>query len=115
MAFYVVAQNRRDFRRWVEREQRAPPRAARGARVFVASGCGGCHTIRGLSTGEIGPDLSHVASRTTLAAGTIPNRKGDLADWIRDPQHAKPGNKMPGLRLSARAVQRLVDYLESLR
>jgi cytochrome c oxidase subunit 2 len=114
MAFYVIAQSRRDFERWVEREQQTPQRGAPGERVFVDTGCGGCHTIRGVSNGTIGPDLTHVGSRTTLAAGTIPNRKGYLGGWILDPQHVKPGNKMPGLPLSGRDLQELLDYLESL-
>jgi cytochrome c oxidase subunit II len=115
MAFYVVAQQRRDFERWVDREQREPRRGAPGERVFVATGCGGCHTIRGVSNGAIGPDLTHVASRMTLAAGTIANRRDDLTGWIRDPQHAKPGNKMPGLQLRGSDLRQLVDYLERLR
>jgi cytochrome c oxidase subunit II len=115
MAFYVIAQPRREFERWVDREQRQPRRGAPGERVFVDTGCGGCHTIRGVSNGRIGPDLTHLASRMTLAAGTIPNRKGYLGGWILDPQHVKPGNKMPGLPLRGRDLQQLLDYLESLR
>jgi cytochrome c oxidase subunit 2 len=115
MAFFVIAQRPGEFRRWVAREQRSPPRDAAGARVFRGAGCGGCHTVAGVSRGTIGPDLTHVASRRTLAAGTIPNTTGDLGAWIIDPQHIKPGNKMPGLPLQGEQVQALVDYLQALR
>jgi cytochrome c oxidase subunit 2 len=56
-----------------------------------------------------------VASRRTLAAATIANDRRLLADWIRDPQHVKPGNKMPALGLQGRRLDALVDYLASLR
>jgi cytochrome c oxidase subunit 2 len=78
--------------------------------------CSSCHTIRGTDAiGDVGPDLTHVASRTTLAAGTIPNDPADLAEWIRDPQHVKPGNKMPQIQLSDADRAALVAYLESLK
>ena len=66
-------------------------------------------------TAGSGPDLTHLESRTTLGALTIPNREDELAAWIRDPQRIKPGNKMPALDLSASDLQALVAYLESLR
>ena len=78
--------------------------------------CASCHAIRGTrARGGIGPDLTHVASRRTLAAVTIPNRPLDLARWIADPQHAKPDNKMPGLKLTPPQLHALVAYLESLK
>ena len=62
--------------------------------------CASCHTIRGTSAqGRIGPDLTHLASRSTIAALTLPNTASFLQQWIKDPQHSKPGNKMPGLNL----------------
>jgi cytochrome c oxidase subunit 2 len=115
MAFYVVAESRAKFARWVAREQRRPSTTAPGARVFSTVGCGGCHRIAGVSDGTIGPDLSHVGSRIALAAGTIPNERGRLGGWILDPQHIKPGNKMPALPISGRRLQQLLDYLESLK
>jgi cytochrome c oxidase subunit 2 len=63
----------------------------------------------------VGPDLTHVASRMMLAAGTIPNDRTHLRAWIDDPQHAKPGNKMPQLHLSEQELTALTSYLESLR
>jgi cytochrome c oxidase subunit 2 len=116
MAFYVIAEPRGEWERWAARERQAARAAGTGARVFSAAGCSGCHTIRGTSAnGKVGPDLTHVANRMTLAAGTIPNEKAWLGGWIVDPQHFKPGNKMPGLPLRGRQLRDLVDYLESLR
>jgi cytochrome c oxidase subunit II len=115
MAFYVVAQPRAAFDAWVAREQRPPQTSAPGAGVFTTVGCGGCHTIKGLSNGTVGPDLTHVGGRRSLAAGTIPNAKGWLGGWILDPQHIKPGNKMPALPVSGPQLQQLLGYLESLK
>ena len=79
------------------------------------SGCASCHTIRGTAAdGRIGPDLTHLQSRSTLAAVTIPNDKGHLAGWVLDPQHVKPGNRMPGLNLRGPRFNDLLAYLESL-
>lgn len=116
MAFYVVAERSQRWQRWVARERRPAAAGGTGERLFIRSGCSGCHTIQGTEArGDVGPDLTHVASRRTLAAGTIPNARRRLADWIRDPQHVKPGNKMPALGLRGRRLDALVDYLESLR
>src|SRR5439155_15678866 len=100
MAFFVIAESRAAFDRWVAREQRPPPGGAPGERVFTTVGCSGCHRIEGVSSGTVGPDLTHLASRLTLAAGTIPNARDRLRDWILDPQHVKPGSKMPALALT---------------
>ena len=115
MAFYVVVQSRADFDRWVAREQQPASTSASGAKVFTDVGCGGCHRIAGLSDGSVGPDLTHVGGRMTLAAGTIPNARGWLGGWILDPQHLKPGNKMPALPVSGPQLNQLIDYLESLK
>jgi cytochrome c oxidase subunit 2 len=120
MAFYVFAEPPDRFRAWLAHEAApAPaPRTAderKGEDVFLSNACASCHTIRGTdANGQIGPDLTHVAERTTLAAGTIPNRTGYLAGWILDPQHVKPGNKMPGLNLAGPDFQALLQYVDSL-
>ena len=116
MAFYVIAQPLGRWQRWVARERRsAAPDGGAGERVFMSVGCSGCHTIRGTDArGDVGPDLTHLASRRTIAAGTVPNARGWLGGWILDPQHIKPGNKMPGLPLRGRQLQALLDYLEAL-
>jgi cytochrome c oxidase subunit 2 len=117
MALLVVADPADAFARWLAR-QTAPARGGDrgGGAVFAALGCGGCHTIRGTpAAGRVGPDLTHLAGRRTLAAVTIPNSAGYLAGWILDPQHLKPGNKMPRFDLSGDQLQRLLAYLGGLR
>jgi cytochrome c oxidase subunit 2 len=115
MAFEVVAQPPDDFRRWVAAQER-PASAGDGAKLFQREACGGCHRIRGTAAaGNVGPDLTHVGSRLTLAAGTLANTRSNLEHWIRDPQHVKPGNKMPTIPLSDGEVRRLASYLEGLK
>jgi len=90
--------------------------ARRGQEVFVTSPCVMCHTIGGTTAGSrIGPDLTHVASRRTLAAGTLPNTRGNLFAWIIDPQAVKPGAKMPAAALGPQDLAAVVAYLETLR
>jgi cytochrome c oxidase subunit II len=114
MAVLVVAQPRSAFDRWVAAESRdatqQPPD------TFARGSCADCHSIRGTSAhGDVGPDLTHVASRLALAAGTIPNTPGNLARWIREPQHVKPGALMPDLHLSDADWRALSAYLRTLR
>jgi cytochrome c oxidase subunit II len=121
MAFAVYADPPAKFRSWLANMARplaapATPPALAGEQVFLTSQCASCHTIRGTAAnGRIGPDLTHLQTRHTLAALTIPNSKGQLADWVLDPQHVKPGNKMPGLNLSGPQFQQLLSFLEGLR
>ena len=113
MAMYLFADPPDRFRAWLRNMERP---AASSNRVFMTKQCASCHSIRGTpARGDIGPDLTHLRSRTTLAGLTIPNRRDYLLRWIRDPQHFKPGNKMPALDLSGPELRQLVDYLESLR
>jgi cytochrome c oxidase subunit II len=121
MSLYVFADPPAAFRAWLANMGRSRPSATsaaarRGQQVFLSNACASCHTIRGTTArGQIGPDLTHVASRATLAALTIPNHRGDLYRWIRRPQEVKPGNRMPALNLSRADYQALVAYLETLR
>lgn len=121
MAMKVFAQPPAQFRAWLahEAQDAAPPATPlqrQGRRVFLDGPCSSCHTIRGTSaSGFVGPDLTHLASRTTLAADTIPNRRGYLAGWILDSQHIKPGNRMPDIRLTGPQLQALLAYLEHLK
>jgi cytochrome c oxidase subunit 2 len=121
MAVEVIAEPRAQFRAWLRNMARpaVEPRTAaeqRGRQVFLAQTCSACHQIRGTTArGAIGPDLTHVVSRQTLAALTIPNDRGALREWIADPQHVKPGVKMPAVPLGPAELTDLVDYLESLR
>jgi cytochrome c oxidase subunit 2 len=115
MAFYVVAELPAAFRSWLARQAKPPTApAGEGRQVFLDSGCGGCHRIEETSEGDAGPDLTHFGSRRTIGAGTLTNTRANLVGWILDPQHAKPGNKMPGTTLSDSQLQALVRYLRSL-
>lgn len=118
MSFHVVARDQPDFKAWLSAESRPAARTdGEGARLFVASGCGACHRIRGLASadGRIGPDLTHVASRRSLAAATLTNDATAFAAWIRDNQHIKPGNRMPPYRvLTDDELGRLARFLDAL-
>jgi cytochrome c oxidase subunit II len=121
MSMVVIAEPQDQFRTWLTNMARpavAPvtPAQRAGQKVFLSNACASCHQLRGTpARGVIGPDLTHMATRSTLAALTIPNRKGYLGGWILDPQHIKPGNRMPGLNLSGTDFRNVLDYLESLR
>jgi cytochrome c oxidase subunit 2 len=121
MAFVIVAEAPDRFARWLasQRASPAPPAdslAQRGQQVFLAGSCPLCHAVAGTPAGgRIGPDLSHFASRGTIAAGTRPNTLGNLAGWIVDPQSMKPGTRMPPNQLSPADLHALTTYLESLR
>ena len=121
MAFLVIAQPNDQYEKWADAQRRSPPapsdpQAARGKQVFLTSTCAMCHAIRGTEAGgQKGPDLTHVASRRTLAAGTIPNTVGWLGGWIVDPQRIKPGVNMPQNSLPAEDFQALLAYLGTLQ
>ena len=111
MGMFVFAQPRSQFRAWLAQEARP---AKTGASALFVSKCGSCHTIRGTAArSDVGPDLTHVGSRTSLAAATIPNTPARLREWIRDPQTVKPGNEMPAVPLTNAQLAQLVDYLEA--
>jgi cytochrome c oxidase subunit II len=121
MAFYAVAVPRDDFATWLEQEAMPavePDEAflEQGRELFVTSGCGTCHTIRGTEAqGTFGPDLTHVGSRRSLGAGILPNNVGTIAGWIADTQHIKPGNKMPSFNIfSGEELRAIAAYLASL-
>ena len=86
-----------------------------GAVLFVER-CGACHAVRGSEAGgAAGPDLTHLMSRATLAAGTVPNTVSGLAGWIANPQALKPGARMPVTGLSGAELGEVTAYLETLR
>jgi cytochrome c oxidase subunit 2 len=121
MGMLVFAQPKAQFRAWLRR-QAAPaatpttPAARRGEQVFLSGPCSSCHAIRGTTArGYVGPDLTHLASRTTLAGVTIPDSRSYLSRWIVDSQHFKPGNEMPDFHLTGSQLSSLVAYLESLK
>jgi cytochrome c oxidase subunit 2 len=120
MGILVVAEAPEKFEAWRE-AQRAPapePKTdeeRRGQEVLLSRSCVFCHTVRGThAVGKVGPDLTHVGGRLTLAAGTLPNTRGHLAGWIADSQHVKPGNYMPQNPMDGGDLQALVSYLQAL-
>jgi cytochrome c oxidase subunit 2 len=120
MAFDVVAQTPLDFESWLRRNS-APavaPHAAdaiAGAQLLATSSCGGCHRVAGTAAdGTLGPDLTHFGSRSSIAAGTLPNDSDHLALWLAHTQSVKPGAKMPQIDLTQQQIDELVAYLEGL-
>jgi cytochrome c oxidase subunit 2 len=121
MALVVVAEPSDDFERWLA-GNRAPaptpvtPEQQRGKDVVERGPCAMCHNIAGTAAGgRTAPDLTHLASRSTIGAGSVPNTRGYLAGWIADPQHLKPGNRMPPLGLRDEELQAVLAYLETLK
>jgi cytochrome c oxidase subunit 2 len=121
MAFSVIAMPTEEFAAWLADEARSAPMPEdpilqQGQRAFVAAGCGSCHRIRGtISDGASAPDLTHVASRLTLAAGMFDNTPGNMAAWIVSAQQMKPGNNMPSFNgLDGPTLRALTAYLASL-
>jgi cytochrome c oxidase subunit II len=127
MGFMVVAQSTDEFNRWLGAQQ-APaatptdPAALRGQEVFLSAGCVFCHTVRGLddkpidrSAVDLGPDLTHVYSRLTIAGASLTKNEGNLGGWIVDPQHVKPGSLMPNNSLNAADLQALLAYMATLQ
>jgi cytochrome c oxidase subunit 2 len=114
MAFAVEIHEPEDFATWLEDE--AAPAQADGA-AFAKAGCSACHTIRGVSElGAVGPDLTHVASRQTLAAGTLENTPSAFRDWLVASDSIKPGSHMPNFAmLPPDEIGALVALLEGLR
>jgi cytochrome c oxidase subunit II len=121
MALLVIAEPAADFAAWLEQESEAAEAPAEalaqeGEGLFMALACAQCHAVRGTAaTGQFGPDLTHFGSRRTLAAVSLPNTSENLAEWIVNPQHAKPGNLMPATRLDDEQLAALVAYMEGLR
>lgn len=121
MRLRVVADSPDDFEQWL-REQAAGPDAtggglaAEGAALFQSRGCAGCHTIKGLSEGKIGPDLTHLMSRETFAGSIFDLNDQNLRKWLRNPQKQKAGNlmKLP-VALTEGEITRVIAYLQTLR
>jgi cytochrome c oxidase subunit II len=120
MAVLVLATAEKEFEDWRDAQLSAAPSpstvlAENGEQTFRLR-CGACHAVRGTSAGGIlGPDLSHLMQRRTIAAGTLPNTTGNLAGWIADPQGIKPGSAMPRPELSSAELQHVIAYLQTLK
>lgn len=121
MAFSVVVMQPAAFEEWLAQQAGgaippATPEAVRGQELFDQVGCGACHAVRGTAAqGTIGPDLTHLAGRATLAAGILPNDREALVRWITRTETIKPGSRMPSFgALPAEHVEAIAAYLESL-
>jgi cytochrome c oxidase subunit 2 len=121
MAFTVIAQSEDQFMAWLDAARQpaavpTDPLVARGQQVFLSKPCVMCHTIRGTPAGShVGPELTHVATRPTIAAGTLEMNRGNLAGWVVDAQSIKPGTRMPPNSLTSEELDALLAYLESLK
>ena len=126
MGLIVVAESQADYDNWVKAQaqpatQPTDQTALQGQQVFMSVGCVFCHTIRGLEDKEIdrssvdlGPDLTHLDSRLTIAGASLTKNRGNLAGWIVDAQHVKPGALMPEMDIDSQQLQALLAYLETL-
>lgn len=121
MALDVTVEPQPVFEAWAEAQRRAPapptgPDAVHGRDVFVGAACNSCHQIVGQpAQGQTGPNLTHLASRPSLAAGARPYSRAALDEWLKDPQALKPGNHMPLVALRPNERAALVAYLDSLK
>ena len=119
MLLRVYVQSRDDFDQWI-REQRHPAvvndSVSVGRRVFETTACINCHAVSGtVANGRFGPDLTHLMSRDTIAAGAALNTPNNLRLWIRNPEALKPGSLMPAMELNDPDLDALTAYLETLR
>ena len=121
MAFDVVAESPARFNQWyvsqlASAQPPADSSAQHGHDVFMQRTCIMCHTISGTQAGSsVGPELTHIASRPSLAAGSLPNTRENLGRWILNPQLIKPGVRMPPNALAPADMNALLDYLETLK
>jgi cytochrome c oxidase subunit 2 len=122
MLLRVYAQSPEDFAAWVKQQQRPSgadlsrnAAAAEGQRVFMHSACINCHTVTGtVANGRFGPDLTHLASRDTIASGPVENTPENLRQWIADPNSMKPGVLMPSMHLNDHDLDVITAYLTTL-
>jgi cytochrome c oxidase subunit 2 len=121
MRHLAVVDTPEAFAAWAARQKEpaaTPPDgspAAAGLEVFRTGACVGCHTVRGVSAGLLGPDLTHFGSRRTIAGGMLPNTPEHLTRWLKNSPAVKPGSMMPDQKLSDPEVAALVAYLQSLK
>ena len=118
MLLRVYADPQEKFDEWLDTQRTAAMSESsveKGKRVFMEFACMNCHTIDGVSDGMFGPNLTHVATRDTLASGMIPFNRENLRAWIDDPQAIKPGCNMPALKLDPDELDAVTDYLFTLR
>jgi cytochrome c oxidase subunit 2 len=122
MLLRVYVDSRADFDHWVKAQQQAvqlnagmSPEATQGRKVFERTACINCHAVAGtIADGRFGPDLTHLMSRDTLAAGAAPNTRENLRAWIQNPDTIKPGALMPAMNLSDKEFNQITAYLLTL-
>ena len=119
MLIRVYAQSPSDFAAWLAHQQQPAvqdPSAAEGRAVFEKNACISCHTIAGtVATGRFGPNLTHLASRDTIAAGAVPNTPANLRKFVDNPAHFKPGALMPPMHLNQHDLDAVTQYLATLK
>jgi cytochrome c oxidase subunit 2 len=119
MLLRVYVEPRKQFDEWVQAQKTDAMSGAsveEGRHVFESTGCINCHAVKGtVADGRFGPDLTHLMSRDTLAAGIVPNTTENLRQWIQDPGTMKPGSLMPAMKLNDKDLDAVVAYLETLR
>jgi cytochrome c oxidase subunit 2 len=121
MAFDVTVESKADFERWMAAQLQparppATPLELAGYQYVTTRQCSACHNISGTpASGQVGPDLTHFASRRSIGAGTLPMSTGNLYGWVADPQAQKIGNHMPTIGLEPDQLHAVVAYLETLK
>ena len=119
MLLRVYADTPAEFAVWVAHQQQSATQSlssAEGRTVFERNACISCHTIAGtVATGRFGPDLTHVASRDTIASGSVPNTPANLRAWVDNPAHFKPGARMPPMHLDDHDLDAVTQYLTTLK
>lgn len=114
----VYVQSRDEFDRWVHEQQQpavSDPSVAAGSALFMLKACFACHTVRGTAAaGVVGPDLTHLMSRDTLASGAVSNTPENLRRWVRNPATFKPGSLMPAPELTENELDQITAYLLTL-
>ncbi|PYX74293.1 MAG: cytochrome c oxidase subunit II, partial [Acidobacteria bacterium] len=119
MLLRVYVQSKDEFDRWIQ-QQHEPAfvndAVSQGQRIFETTACINCHTVSGtVANGRFGPDLTHLMSRDTIAAGAALNTPKNLRVWIRNPNLIKPGSLMPAMELNEQELDALTAYLQTLR
>jgi cytochrome c oxidase subunit 2 len=121
MALWIVVETQDEFNAWRQKQTQtavmpSTDLARRGQQVFLSSSCVMCHAINGTPAGSnVGPNLTHLASRSIIAGASLLNTRENLRQWITNSQVIKPGNKMPANTLSNENLEALLDYLQSLK
>jgi cytochrome c oxidase subunit 2 len=119
MLLRVIVESPEEFEKWAAAQKNPAAQAgnvAHGREVFEGTACVNCHTVAGTNAhGKFGPDLTHLMSRETIAAGAAQNTREDLRAWIKDPDTIKPGALMPAMQMSEADIDAVTDYMRSLR